>query len=120
MQYLAAAAPPGRAASGGPDAAVLLQEGAAAGDVLEAYCLALLLAWNTQVRQGSGAASPWPSRAQLALADADGWLSAGSSVDGSSYKGFTAALAAAGWAIDRVALLQGQARVAWGAELRAD
>jgi hypothetical protein len=93
---------------------------------------------------GSGGASRWPAAAQLALADVDGWLAVGpgaaaagaapsdrqrksnsslssrGSCASSSYQAFLAALASAGWALDRVALLQGQSRLSWGDDLRAD
>lgn len=126
---------------------VLLSDGATPGDTLQGYCAALMLAWAAQLARASPQ-MPWPAAAQRALADVDGWLagsggsagggsggssrggSKGSKVRGSgsgsgrddtaSYEAFLAALEAAGWALDRLALLQGQARLAWGTQLHAD
>lgn len=149
-RYLAAAAPTQErqqgplarlAAGAAPDAVVLLRRDATAADVLEAYCAALLLAWNARLRRGGREAGPWPAPAQLALADAKGWVAGaaaaaappaapGSSASGDGGAGtcaggsaapngssFCAALASAGWALQRVALLQGPWRLAWGTEL---
>jgi hypothetical protein len=92
---------------------------------------------------GAGGARHWPPAAQLALADVDGWLAAvpGAAAKGvapsnsrrksssslsrescatGSYQAFLAALGSVGWALDRVALLQGQSRLSWGNDLRAD
>ena len=117
--------------------------------MLEGYCAALMLAWNQEVQQrerergsagsGAGGASRWPAAAQLALADVEGWMAtaggaagesaptssrrksgSSSSLSRGSYPAFLAALASAGWALDRVALLQGQSRLSWGDDLRAD
>lgn len=133
QRYLVAAAPVPPARAAGPDVAVLLRQGAAAADVLEAFCKALLLGWNRRLQAGSGGGpGAWPPRAQLALADADGWMAAGAGVrtrrrsgsasgSGDGFAAFLATLTAAGWAVDRLALQQGPARVAWGtAELRTE
>lgn len=122
-RYLAAvAAPP---AAGPVDAAVLLRQGAAASDALEGACLALLLAWNAQLQRGRCPAAAWPPQAQLQLADAHAWMAAGgggrrSSSGSGGFSEFSAALQAAGWALDRVSLLQGESRLAWGPDLRAE
>lgn len=133
-RYLAVAAPPHSSLAGGPDAVVLLRRGADAADLLEAYCAALLLAWSAQLPRQAGA---WPAAAQPALADVPSWLAAGrqqgasgqqrgasraaGGPGGGGFPAFVAALAAAGWAVDRLTLLQGSARLAWGpAELRSD
>ncbi|EFN54602.1 hypothetical protein CHLNCDRAFT_135084 [Chlorella variabilis] len=131
-QYVAAAAPGGGGAGAGPDAVALLRQGAGMGDVLEAYCASLMLAWGAQL-SGRGPSKLWPAPAQLALADVERWLAAAAAAaaagrgrgaapgpGGGSYEGFLASLAAAGWALDRVALLQGPSRLAWGADLRTD
>ena len=142
-QYLAVAAPQHRSLAGGPDAVLLLRREAKEPDLLEGYCAALMLAWAAQMPQQAAA---WPAAAQRALADVDSWLAggrqqqasgspaqgtrsrtrssgAGGSGSGSGSGGFAAfasALSAAGWALDRVALLQGPARLAWGPdELRS-
>lgn len=105
---------------------MLLRQGAAASDALEGACLALLLAWNVQLQRGRCPAAAWPPQAQLALADAHAWMTAGgggrrgSSGSGRSFGEFAAALQAAGWALDRVALLQGESRLAWGPDLRSE
>ena len=129
-RYLAVAAPPHSSLAGGPDAVALLRQGADAADLLAGYCAALLLAWSARLPQQAAA---WPAAAQLALADVDAWLAGGQQrarsraagggapADGGGFPGFVAALEKAGWAVDRLALLQGSARLAWGpAELRHD
>jgi len=134
-RYLAVAATTTEAAGSSPDAVLLLRQEATAQDILEGYCAALMLAWGQQLGRGRGPSKAWPAGAQLALADVDAWLAGknngsgsssgrgGSSSGGSSgnYEAFLAALASAGWALDRVALMQGQSRLAWGAaDLRTD
>lgn len=116
-----AAAAPARSRLGGasPDAVALLRQGATDSDALQAACAALLLAWNAQLQRGGSA--QWPPAAQLALADAGAWMagSRGKGGRSSSYQGFIAALVAGGWAVQHVALLQGRARLVWGADLRS-
>lgn len=144
-RYLAIAAPPHSSLAGGPEAALLLRREADGSDLLEGYCAALMLAWAAQLPRNNAA---WPAAAQRALADVDSWLAGGRQLQvpgspavgtrsrsrssgagggsgdrdgsGSGLPAFVSALAAAGWALDRVALLQGPARLAWGpAELRS-
>ena len=134
-QYLAVAATQHHSRAGGPDAVLLLGREANESDLLEGYCAALMLAWAARLPQQAAA---WPAAAQRALADVDSWLAGGrqqqasgspaqgtrsrtrSSGAGGSGRGsggfaaFASALSAAGWALDRVALLQGPARLAWG------
>lgn len=119
QRYVAVAAPPRSAWAAGPDAAVLLERQAGAPDMLQGFCAALLLAWGASLQRGAHGA--WPPSAAAALADVDAWLAGpAKGSGGSSYSAFVAALRRAGWAVDRLALQAGQARLAWGAELRAE
>jgi hypothetical protein len=125
-RYVAAAAP-GCWRRGGVDAVALLRQGAEAADVLEAYCAALLVAWGEQLRGRPAQEAGWPAAALVALSDAEAWLAPPPSRPrppgpeaGGSYSGFLAALAVAGWDAGRVALLQGPARLAWGADLHTE
>ena len=145
-RYLAVAAPPRSNLAGGPEAVLLLRQEADASDLLEGYCAALLLAWAAQLLRNRAS---WPAAAQRALADVDSWLAGGrqqqvlgipavgtrsrsrssgaagdsgnrNGSSGSGLPAFVSALTAAGWTLDRVALLQGPARLAWGpTELRS-
>jgi hypothetical protein len=134
QMYLAAAAPGGVGGGWAPDAAVLLRRGAGTADVLHGYCTALMLAWVAQLlaKKGHGRADAWPAAAHRTLLDVPGWLAAapadpvpagmansGKSGGAGSYAGLLEALFEAGWALDRAALLQGPARVAWGADLHS-
>lgn len=134
-RYLAAAEEGGGRGFGcGPDAVVLLRQGAGPRDVLEAYCAACMLAWQAQMaaRKRSGLLTSWPAAAQLALEDATAWLAAAPASTGykgtagvqtctaGGYEAFLAALVSAGWALDRTALLQGPSRLSWGSDMHAE
>lgn len=133
------------AGAGGPDAVLLLHREAGPADILQGYCAALMLAWQAQLDRGGGLSGQWPAATRRTLADPDVWLdscgsrsaggsskvlpaaSSGGSGAGASggvaagYGGFLDALAAAGWDLERVALLQSQARLVWGsADLRSE
>ncbi|KAL4421380.1 hypothetical protein ABPG75_010671 [Micractinium tetrahymenae] len=141
-RYIAAATA-GAAGPAGPDAVLLLHREAAPADILQGYCAALMLAWRAQLGHGRGPSKLWPDAARRALADPSAWFAgscsggggqpAGSTgsggeggggskdSDSGGYAGFVEALAAAGWNLERVALLQGQARLVWGgADLHTD
>lgn len=130
--YVAAAT--SAAGRAGPDAVLLLHQAAGPADMLQGYCAALMLAWGAQAGRRRGQPTPWPAAAQRALANPDAWLSSGGSSsagscqlagsgksgaggkggDSAGYAGFLDVLAAAGWDLGRVALMQGRARLVWG------
>jgi len=149
-RYLAVAAPPAGSLAGGPEAVLILRREADPSDLLEGYCAALMLAWAAQLprqaavwpapaqgaladvdswlaggRQLEGAGSPAKhtrskSRSGGAGGGSGGTGSSGGGSGSRSFAAFVSALSAAGWALDRVALLQGSARLAWGsAELHS-
>ena len=89
---------------------VLLRPGAGTADILRAYCVAQLA--------GRGFVSPGESATGTCTT---GWQAIWPiEAEARRLEGLVAGLPAAGWAVDRVSLLQGDSTVAWGTDLHGD
>lgn len=104
------------------DALVLLRPGATPQDVLRGYCVARL---EAKQQQGGGAGRGGSKERAAAVSAAGGgsggWQAAQlPRPDLERLERLLEGLAAAGWACDRVALLQGESRLGWGPDCHAE
>ncbi|GAB4822234.1 hypothetical protein N2152v2_009280 [Parachlorella kessleri] len=89
---------------------VLLRPGAETADILRAYCVALLAGKGLLGHEASATGTC-----------ATGWQAIWpTEIEERRLEALVAGLPAAGWAVDRLSLLQGDSRVAWGPDLHGD